>query len=205
MKLHRLLWNKPVLAILIVAVLVAGFFFWQKERRPTPEQQYVSEVVERGDITQIVSANGTLNPVVLVNVGTQVSGTVKRLLADFNDKVQKGQVLVDLDDTQLQAQARQSEASVSNAASSLDLAKANAQRMRDLFHKVFVSQQELDQAVQNLKGAEAQLALAEAQHQKDNTNLAYTVIRSPVSGVVVSREVDVGQTVAASFQTPTLF
>src|SRR3569832_2740399 len=94
MKLHRLLWNKPVLAILIVAVIVAGFFFWQKERRPTPEQQYVSEVVERGDITQTVSAYGTLNPVVLVNVGTQVSGTVKRLLADFNDKVQKGQVLV---------------------------------------------------------------------------------------------------------------
>jgi len=205
MKLHRLLWNKPVLAILIVAVLVAGFFFWQKERRPTPEQQYVSEVVERGDITQTVSANGTLNPVVLVNVGTQVSGTVKRLLADFNDKVQKGQVLVELDDALFQAQARQSEASVRNAAATLDLAKANAQRMRDLFQKEFVSQQELDQAVQNLKVAEAQLALAEAQHQKDKTNLAYTVIRSPVSGVVVSREVDVGQTVAASFQTPTLF
>src|SRR3569623_3328165 len=77
--------------------------------------------------------------------------------------------------------------------------------MRDLFQKEFVSQQELDQAVQNLKVAEAQLARAEAQHQKDKTNLAYTVIRSPVSGVVVSREVDVGQTVAASFQTPTLF
>src|SRR3569832_2583928 len=97
MKLHRLLWNKPVLAILIVAVLVAGFFFWQKERRPTPEQQYVSEVVERGDITQTVSANGPLNPVVLVNVGTQVSGTEKRMLAELNDKEQKGQELVGLD------------------------------------------------------------------------------------------------------------
>src|SRR3569833_3421836 len=133
MKLHRLLWNKPVLAILIVAVLVAGFFFWQKERRPTPEQQYVSEVVERGDITQTVSANGTLNPVVLVNVGTQVSGTVKRLLADFNDKVQKGQVLVELDDTQNQTQTQQSETREHNATTTLDLAKANAQRMRDLF------------------------------------------------------------------------
>src|SRR3569833_275774 len=133
MKLHSLLWNKPVLAILIVAVLVAGFFFWQKERSPTPEQQNVSEVVERGDIKQPVSANGTLNPVVLVNVGAQDSGTVKRLLADFNDKAQKGQVLVELDDAPFQAQALQSEASVRNAAATLDLAKANAQRMRDLF------------------------------------------------------------------------
>src|SRR3569832_832662 len=175
MKLHRLLWNKPVLAILIVAVLVAGFFFWQKERRPTPEQLYVSEVVERGDITQTVSAIGTLNPVVLVNVGTQVSGTVKRLLADFNDKVQKGQVLVELDDALFQAQARQSEASVRNAAATRDLAKANAQRMRDLFQKEFVSQQELDQAVQNLKVAVAQLALAEAQHQNDKTTFFFFV------------------------------
>src|SRR3569833_1834311 len=120
MKLHRLLWNKPVLAILFVVVLVVGFFFWHLERRPLPEQQYVSEVVERGDITQTGSANGTLNPVELVNVGTQVSGTVKRLLADFNDKVQKGQVLVELDDALFQAQARQSEASVRNAAATLD-------------------------------------------------------------------------------------
>src|SRR3569832_171538 len=110
MKLHRLLWNKPVLAILIVAVLVAGFFIWQKERRPTPEQQYVSEVVERGDITQTVSANGTLNPVMLVNVGTQLSGTVKRLLAEFNDKVQKGQVLGGRGGARGRARARRGEA-----------------------------------------------------------------------------------------------
>lgn len=205
MKSSGVFWNKWVLIVVIVIALAAGFALWQKERRPTPEQQYRSEAVERGDITQTVSANGTLNPVVLVNVGTQVSGTVKRLRADFNDQVKKGQVLAELDDALFAAQARQSAANVRNAAASLALAKTHERRMRDLFQKEFVSRQELDQAVQALEAAEAQLALAEAQQQKDKTNLDYTVIRSPVSGVVVSREVDVGQTVAASFQTPTLF
>ena len=205
MKSSRVFWNKWVLTIVIVIALATGFALWQKERRPAPEQQYRSEAVERSDITQTVSANGTLNPVVLVNVGTQVSGTVKHLRADFNDQVKKGQVLAELDDALFAAQARQSAAGVRNAKASLALAQTNERRMRDLFQKEFVSQQELDQAVQALEAAEAQLALAEAQHQKDRTNLDYTVIRSPVSGVVVSREVDVGQTVAASFQTPTLF
>lgn len=205
MKSSGVFWNKWVLTIVIVIALAAGFALWQKERRSTPEQQYRSEVVERGDITQTVSANGTLNPVVLVNVGTQVSGTVKHLRTDFNDQVKKGQVLAELDDALFAAQARQSAAGVRNAKASLAFAQTNERRMRDLFQKEFVSRQELDQAVQALEAAEAQLALAEAQHQKDRTNLDYTVIRSPVSGVVVSREVDVGQTVAASFQTPTLF
>src|SRR3569832_3038260 len=115
MKLHRLLWNKPELAIQIVADVVAGFFFWQKERRPSPEQQYVSEVVERGDITQTVSANGTLNPVVLVFVGTQVSGTVLCLLVVFFVLVLLGLVLVVFVVVLFQAQARQREASVRNA------------------------------------------------------------------------------------------
>lgn len=205
MNLRRVFLNKLVLAVVIVGALVGGALFWQREHKLTPEQQYKSEVVERGDVTKTVSANGTLNPVVLVNVGTQVSGTVKRLLADFNGKVQKGQVLAELDEALFMAQVRQSEANMQSASASLDLARINERRMRDLFQKEFVSQQELDQAVQALKAAEAQLALAKAQYQKDKTNLEYTVIRSPVSGVVVSREVDVGQTVAASFQTPTLF
>ena len=152
-----------------------------------------------------MSANGTLNPKVLVSVGTQVSGTVKKLYVDFNDNVKEGQVLMELDPSLLQAVAKQSEANVSNAQASLELAQANEARMRSLFAQEYVSRQELDQSVQALKSARAQLALAQAQWQRDRTNLGYSVIRSPVSGVVVSREVDVGQTVAASFQTPTLF
>ena len=161
--------------------------------------------LEQGDVTQTVSANGTLNPVVLVSVGTQVSGTVKKLYADFNDKVTEGQKLMELDPALYQAQAMQNEANVRNAQASLELAQANEARMKSLLDQEYISRQEYDQSVQALKSARAQLDLARAQLQKDRTNLGYTVIRAPVSGVVVSREVDIGQTVAASFQTPTLF
>ncbi len=167
-------------------------------------ERYGTEAAGLGDISQTVSANGTLNPVVLVRVGTQVSGTVSKLHVDFNDRVYPGEVLVELDDALFRAQVQQSEANVANARAALELAVANEARMRQLQRQALVSRQELDQAVEAAKSARAQLALARAQLQKDRTNLGYTVIRSPVSGVVVDRQVDVGQTVAATFQTPTL-
>lgn len=205
MNIRSLLWNKATLILALIGLGAGGYLYWQKSHALSPEERYKTEALEMGDLTQTVSANGTLNPVVLVNVGTQVSGTVKKLYVDFNDKVREGQVLMELDPSLFQAQANQSEANVNNARASLELAEANEARMRGLFKQEYVSRQELDQAVQALKSARAQLALAQAQHQKDRTNLAYSIIRSPVSGVVVSREVDIGQTVAASFQTPTLF
>ena len=146
-----------------------------------------------------------MNPVRLVNVGSQVSGIVQKLYADFNDHVQAGQVLLELDPALIRAQLQQSEANVASATASLELAQANETRSRNLYAQEFVSRQGLDQAVQALKLAQAQLLVAQAQAARDRTNLAYTVIRSPVTGVVVSREVDLGQTVAASLQTPTLF
>jgi HlyD family secretion protein len=139
-----------------------------------------------------------------VNVGTQVSGTVRKLYVDFNDKVTAGQKMLELDQSLMAAQAKQSEANVLNVAASVELARANAVRMKALFEKEYVSRQEYDQAVQVLKSAEAQLAQAKAAAEKDRVNLNYTVITSPVSGVVVARLVDIGQTVAASFQTPVL-
>jgi HlyD family secretion protein len=141
----------------------------------------------------------------LVSVGSQVSGIVNKLYADFNDHVKAGQVLLELDPSLIQAQLQQSEANVLSARASLQLAEANEKRNRDLFAQEYVTQQELDQSVQALAAAKAQLTVAQAQAARDRTNLSYTVIRSPVSGVVVSRQVDIGQTVAASFQTPTLF
>ncbi|MDP1709069.1 MAG: efflux RND transporter periplasmic adaptor subunit [Gammaproteobacteria bacterium] len=197
-------WNKPTLLALFAAA-AGGFYLWQTLQPSASGERYKTEAVESGDITQTVSANGTLNPVVLVSVGTQVSGTVKKLYADFNDQVQQGQVLMELDDALFQAQVKQSEANVRNAQAALDLALANEARSRSLYAQEYVSKQELDQAVQALQSARAQRALAQAQLEKDRTNLGYNVIRSPVSGVVVAREVDIGQTVAASFQTPTLF
>jgi HlyD family secretion protein len=192
------------LLILLLAVTAGGsVIYWQFFR--VVAAQYRTQAIETGDISQTVSANGTINPVTLVSVGTQVSGTVKKLYVNFNSKVTKGQILLELDDALLAAQQKQSAANVQNAEASLELATANEARMRNLFTQQYVSRQELDSAVQVKKSAAAQLKLAQATVEKDRANLAYSVIRSPVSGVVVDRSVDVGQTVAASLQTPTLF
>ena len=196
--------RKSAIAGLIVALAAGSFYAYRQNAAQSPEQRYKLQATERGDITQTVSANGTLNPVVLVSVGTQVSGTVTRLYVDFNDKVEKGQALLELDDSLLAAQARQTAANVRNVAAALDLARANEARMRALFEQEYVSRQELEQAIQARRSTEAQFAQAKAAAEKDQVNLAYTTIRSPVSGVVVDRVVDLGQTVAASLQTPTL-
>ena len=193
-----------LLAALVLAVLATAYGLLRAFSQPSLEERYRLQTIDKGDITQSVSANGTLNPVVLVNVGTQVSGTVTRLFVDFNDKVEKGQPLLELDRSLFEAQSRQSEASIGNVAATLDLARANEARMQALFKEEYVSRQELDQAIQARRSAEAQLRQAQAAADKDKVNLGYTVIRSPVSGIVVDRVIDLGQTVAASYQTPTL-
>jgi HlyD family secretion protein len=191
-------------ATLAVALIGGGVWYAKQRAAMNPEQRYKLATIERGDVTQTVSANGTLNPVVLVSVGTQVSGTVRKLYVDFNDKVEKGQPLLELDDALVSASERQSAANVISAQATLELAQANEARMKALFAQEYVSKQEYDQAHQALKVGQAQVALARAQNDRDRANLNFTVIRSPVDGVVVDRIVDLGQTVAASFQTPTL-
>ncbi|MES2908591.1 MAG: efflux RND transporter periplasmic adaptor subunit [Pseudomonadota bacterium] len=167
--------------------------------------RYRSEKADRGDIAQSVAANGQLSPVTLVSVGTQVSGIVRSYSADFNDRVEAGQVLMRLDDAILQAQLTQSRANQNSAEASLALARSNWARIQPLARDGFASSQEVDQSRQALREAEARVTQTRAQVQRDQVNLGYSVIRSPVSGVVVLRAVDVGQTVAASFQTPELY
>ncbi len=197
--------GKILLGVTVAAGLAGGGIWYAKQRAANdPEQLYKLATIEKGDVTQTVSANGTLNPVVLVSVGTQVSGTVRKLYVDFNDKVKQGQPLLELDDALVSAAERQSAANVVSAQASLELAQANEARMKALFAQEYVSRQEYDQARQALKSAQAQVALAKAQNDRDRANLNFTVIRSPVDGVVVDRVVDLGQTVAASFQTPVL-
>ena len=198
--------NKKIWTILIVVLLIVGAaVWWLMPDKAALENRYVTANVERGSLTQTVSANGTLNPVKLVSVGSQVSGIVKKLYVDFNDRVKAGQILLELDPSLTQAQLQQSLANVANAEAQVELATANEARTRGLFAQEYVTRQELDQSVQLLKSARAQLALAQAQANRDRINRANTIIRSPVSGVVVSRMVDTGQTVAASLQAPTLF
>jgi len=206
MKLPFELLKQKKTLLILAAVLIGIVSIWLLlPSNKTSESRYATAVVERGSITQTVSANGTLNPVKLVNVGSQVSGIVKKLYVDFNDHVKAGQILLELDPSLMQAQLEQSLANVANSEAQLELAVANEARTRGLFAQEYVTRQELEQSVQALKSARAQLSLTSAQVARDRTNLANTVIRSPVSGVVVSRVVDTGQTVAASLQAPTLF
>lgn len=196
--------KKTGMLVLLVMVIAATAWWWNGKNKPA-EPQYRTVAVDRGDIAAEVSANGTLNPVTLVNVGTQVSGTVRRIDADFNQQVKAGQVLAELDPALFKAALAQSMANLANAQAQLDLAEANAVRMQTLFKQEYVSQQELDQTLAARAQAAAQVRLARAQVTRDQTNLGFSIIRSPVDGTVINRQVDVGQTVAASFQTPTLF
>jgi len=141
----------------------------------------------------------------VVEVGTQVSGTVYKVHADFNDEVEEGQVLAELDPALLQATLKESEANLENARATLELARSNVARTEALFRKSLAPDSDLDQARERVKVGQAQVKIAEAKVERDRTNLRYAVIRSPIGGVVINRAVNVGQTVAASFQTPTLF
>ncbi|MGE5624517.1 MAG: efflux RND transporter periplasmic adaptor subunit [Bacillota bacterium] len=201
-KIARRFWL-PALVVVILAGGALGYLSFRNGEQAATS--YTTVPARYGDVIQTVSANGTLNPVIEVNVGSQVSGTVQKLYVDFNSRVKKGQLLLELDPTLFRAQMAQSQANLHNAEANLLLAQVNEQRLTPLLKSGFVSQSDVDQAVAGRKVAQAQVELASAQLERDRTNLAYTVIRSPVDGVVINRVVDVGQTVAASFQTPTLF
>ncbi|MDP1666209.1 MAG: efflux RND transporter periplasmic adaptor subunit [Methylobacter sp.] len=189
-------------SLIAISAGIYGFNFW---RATEQVHNYRTETIAKGNIVKTVSANGTLNPVVLVNVGTQISGVINKLNVDFNDRVRKDQVLAEIDPSLIDAQLEQSRANLANAQASLKLAQANATRSKELYVQDYVARSDLDQAVQALAAAKAQVASAIGQLKRDKANKGYTIIRSPVFGIVVSRNVDIGQTVAASFQTPTLF
>ena len=204
MKFIRSLLRPGVMVFAVLAVVAfAAWSAWQ--RKDDRESAYLTEEVSRGEIVETVSANGTLNPVVLVSIGTQVSGTAIKVHADFNDSVKEGQVLVELDPAAYEARVRQARASLESAQASLELARANEARSRDLFEKGYVARQDVDQTRQALKSAGAQVEQSRAAMADAEVDLRNSVIKSPISGTVVARTVEEGQTVAASFQTPELF
>ena len=194
-----------VVGLLLIAAIVAAFSLKSASALKMEKLKYRVSGVDSGMITQTVTASGTINPVALINVGSQMSGTVVELMADFNDHVKKGQVLLKLDPTIFQAQVRQSAANVSSALASGRLARSNFERNKYLSEKSFVSGWALDQARNELEVAEANIAVARAQLARAQADLNNSVIRAPIDGVVVKRAIDIGQTVAASFATPTLF
>ena len=199
--------KKRVLVAAGLLVAGAAAVAWAKlsHEPKTAPLKYRASVVDTGSITHTVTATGTINPVALVNVGSQVSGTVVELKADFNDRVKKGQVLLKLEPTIFNAQVGQARASVASAQASLRLAQASFERNRQLVAQNFVSSLALDQSRRELDVARANLQLSQAQLERALADLNNSVIRSPIDGVIIKRTIDLGQTVAASFNTPNLF
>jgi HlyD family secretion protein len=195
------------IGLLVILAGGGGLYWVQKGGAFKREQKpmYRTAEVDRGNITQFVTASGTLQPVGVVNVGTQVSGTVIERLADFNDRVAKGQILLRLDPTILQASIRQGQANQAAASATLELAKSNFNRNNTLIGRGFISAAALDQSRKEVEAAEAQVLLAKAQLERAQADLSNSVIRSPMDGIIIKRSIDIGQTVAASFQTPDLF
>ena len=169
------------------------------------DEQYKTEKADRGNVTMTVTATGTLSAVTTVQVGSQVSGVIARLYADFNSTVKKGQMLAELDPTPFQAQVEQRQADLTQAQVQTDDARIKYDRQRRLMQGGLTPQAEVDAAEAQYKSAAAQVQQARAALSQVLTNLRYTKIISPIDGIVVDRQYDVGQTVAASFQAPTLF
>src|ERR1043166_3284695 len=196
--------KRPVsigLLIVFVALLILLFL----RRCGSGSTSYQTAAVSRGPITQAVTATGTLNPVVNVQVGSQVSGNIAKLNADFNSQVKAGQVVAQIDPMLFQAAVTQAEGDLASAQAALELAKVNATRTQQPFKQKISSQQDLDQAMANLHQAEANVKIKEGALDKAKADLDHCTITSPIDGVVISRSVDVGQTVAASLQAPVIF
>jgi HlyD family secretion protein len=166
---------------------------------------YQTATVTRGPLTQAVTATGTLNPVVNVQVGSQVSGNIAKLFADFNSEVKAGQVVAQIDPAIFQATVTQAEGDLAAAQAALELARANEVRTEDLVRKQNSAQADLDLAVANLHQAQATVKIKQGALDKAKVDLEHCTITSPIDGIVISRSVDVGQTVAASLQAPVIF
>jgi len=209
--------KKIVIASAIIIVIAAAGFILLRGKGNEPQFRF--DKVIRGDIEMAVTATGTVNPVTTVLVGTQVSGTIKNIYVDFNSPVKKGQLIAQIDPALFEAQVNQARANLLSAKANLEKAEASQVdskrtmgRNKELLAKNLIAQSDFDTAETNYETAKAsvsatksQVVQAEAALSLAETNLFYTKIVSPVDGIVVSRNVDVGQTVAASFQTPTLF
>lgn len=213
--------HKRFLLIVLIVFLLAGaaFGYWRRYGNNAKESPYVTTPVQRTNITQVVSSTGTLQAVVTVQVGSQVSGTIDKLFVNFNSKVKAGQVVAQLNQDKFKAAVDQARANLLAAQSSFAKAKVTVtdaqrtlERNKELKKRDLVAQSELDAAqtaydaaVAQLEVNKAQTAQAQAALNQVHVDLDNTTIRSPVDGIVISRNVDVGQTVAASLQAPTLF
>ena len=170
-----------------------------------PQTEYETTIVEKGNISTTVTATGTIEPVTSVEVGTQVSGIVSKIYVDYNSEVKAGQVIAELDRTNLISTLESQRANLTSAESSLSYQKANYERYKSLYDKGLISANDFEQARLTFIQAQQQVTTARQSVKRAETDLGYATITSPINGVVLSKAVEEGQTVAASFSTPTLF
>lgn len=203
--MKRWTWQRSVLGVLVVSAGLGVGWVWSNTEDESMESRFRTADIDEGAITQVVMANGSLQPVTTVIVGAAVSGTVIERLVDFNDPVRKGQVLLRLDPANFEARVRQASAQWASAEAKFAYASGNFERNEVLLARGFISAPQRDQSRREMESARADLNLAGAQLDTAKNDLNNSVIRAPVDGVVIKRSVDVGQTVVASFQTPELF
>jgi HlyD family secretion protein len=196
-------WKTVGLLLVVAAAVSAGLWLWRRPKEAPPEYQTVT--VGRGELVQVVTATGTLNPVTNVTVGSQISGIIQKIYADFNSRVTAGQVIAQLDPATYEANVASAEGDLANARANLELAQVDFRRADELYKSRLIAQSEFDKASATLHQAEAQVKIREASLQRAKVDLSRCTIYSPVDGIVISRDVDVGQTVAASMSAPTLF
>jgi len=200
----RLVKKKWIILTLALVVVVAGFGLYRKlEKKGGAE--YTTASVSRGNLESTITSSGTISPVSQVDVGTQVSGTLAKVFVDFNDHVQKGQLLAVLDTLLLKASVMDAQASLDRATALSDQAQADYARNKPLFDSGVISEAEFLPIQINVKTQQAAVKSARAALTRAEGNLRYAVITAPISGIVIARNVEAGQTVAASFSTPTLF
>ncbi|MBT4052113.1 MAG: efflux RND transporter periplasmic adaptor subunit [Bacteroidetes Order II. Incertae sedis bacterium] len=196
---------KKTIAIIVVLIAVVATIWYTNSAEAESRLEYRFVSVETGDLESVVASTGNLNAVTTVQVGTQVSGIVNRIYVDFNDKVYRGQIIARIDTTLLVSSVRDARATMTRNQAQLDFSRTEYDRIKGLFDKQFATEVELNQAKYNLDLAEATIVSTQISLERAQRNLDYATIVSPINGVVVERNVDEGQTVAASLNTPQLF
>jgi HlyD family secretion protein len=194
-----------LIGLVLAAAFGAGAWRYLSKPPVLTATQFRTATVSRGDVIQEVTANGSLNPVKQVEVGSQVSGIIQKIYVDFNSRVKKDELLARIDPSTYQKNLAQAQAQLGVAKANLELAEISGRRADELFKDKLISASDHDTAVANLHTAQANLQIQEASLERANVDLGYTEVKSPIDGVVISRAVDEGQTVASSFNTPRLF
>ena len=198
------IWRHKWWSLICVIILLTAGLWWFFATR-ADKVEYVTVNITRGDLRQVVTATGEINPVNTVSVGSQVSGTIEDIFVDYNSHVDKGQLLLKIEPSVLEAAVAEAQAALDSAKSQLTLSKNDYERNKTLYDSGYIARAEMEQSQANYEQAQQSVKRMQSQYDRAITNLSYATITSPVDGTVISRKVDKGQTVAASFQTPDLF